>query len=161
MLADIVVDTNVFVHAHNPNHAFSNDSRELASALLAPGNATALRVDPGFDPVEANNRSRIVGEYLEKLVPGMIGYHLVQALAADGRVRPVDASKDKNVKAAVRKLVKDPSDRVFLLTTLMSVAKVLVTHDDHAFPDSVRSDCGQTWAVNVCEAPDSVLLLAA
>src|ERR1700761_2410360 len=107
MLTDIVVDTNVFVHAHNPEHAYCGDARRLALALLTPTNSTLLRVDPGFHPIEARNRSRIVGEYLQKLVPGMLGHHLIQELAAAGRLSPVEPIKDQNLRKAVQRLVSD------------------------------------------------------
>lgn len=159
MLADIVIDTNVLVHAHNPEHAFSADARDLAEALLAPDNLTLLRVDPGFHPIEAQNRSRIIGEYLQKLVPGMVGHHLIQELAASGRLSSVDAQKNRSLKELVRRLVKDPFDRVFLLTASASSDKTLVSHDDEAFPDDVRNNCDSKLSVIVCDAPDAVPLL--
>jgi predicted nucleic acid-binding protein len=161
MLKDIVIDTNVLVHAHNTDHAYSADASALATALLEPSNETALKVDPGFHPVEAKNRSRIIGEYLEKLVPGMVGYHLVQELGASGRIAPVLPTKDRNLKEAVRRLVKDPFDRVFLLTARLSDDKTLVSHDDHAFPDDVRVKCEAKLSVSVCDAPDAAPLVAA
>jgi hypothetical protein len=159
MLADLVVDTNVLVHAHNTEHAYCEDAKALVESLLAEANTTLLRVDAGFDPVEAQNRSRIIGEYLQKLVPGMAGHHMVQTLAAEGRVAPVPACKDSKLRGAVRALVKDSFDRVFLLTALASKEKTLVSHDDEAFSDSVRDDCKEMWNASVCDAPDVVAIL--
>jgi hypothetical protein len=42
----------------------------------------------------------------------MVGHHLVLGLAANRRVQ-AGLPKDKNLKDKVRKLVTDPSDRVF------------------------------------------------
>jgi hypothetical protein len=160
MLADIVVDTNVLVHANNPETAYFEESRKLADALLHSSSETKLRVDDGFRPIEAENQSQIVSEYWRQLAPGMLGHHLVQTLAAEGRIRAVPPIKDKNLKDKVRKLVNDKSDRVFLLTAIMSTAKVLVSHDDQAFPESACASCADGWGVNVCEALGSLDLLA-
>lgn len=161
MLDDIVIDTNVLVHAHNREVAYSKEADELARALISPESKTVLKVDPGFHPIEGQNRSRIIGEYLEKLVPGMVAHHMVQELAATGRLKSVEPSKDRSLKDLIRKLVKDPFDRVFLLTASSSSDRTLVSHDDDAFPDEVRSKCDGELSISICDAPEAVAVLAA
>jgi hypothetical protein len=161
VLVDLVVDTNVFVHAHNSEQAYSKDSLMVANALLEPGVGTSLRVDPGFSPVEAQNRSKIGSEYFQWLVPGMVGHHLIQELAATKRLIPVVLPTANTLKGRVRELVQDASDRVFLLTALASDDRILVSHDDEAFPDSVRSTCAEDLLVKIYDAPDVVPLIVA
>lgn len=152
MLTDLVIDTNVFVHAHNQDHQHFADSQALARKLLEPSVRTVIRVDPGFHPDEARNNSRIMSEYFAQLVPGMLGHHVLQTLAASQRIAGVALQPDRNRRDRVRRLVHDKSDRVFLLVAIESDDKVLASHDDRAFPDSVRAECRSRWATDVCEA---------
>ena len=160
MISDLVVDTNVFVHAHNPNVGLRHqESRKLALRLLDADTTTALRVDPGFSPEPNSNRSRIGAEYLTHLVPGMLGHQVVQTLAASMRIRPVALAGDDQTRTEVEQLVTDPSDRVFLRVAIGSDAKVLALHDDAAFPDEVRSASHTRWAVLLGEAVDALALI--
>jgi hypothetical protein len=160
MLHDLVVDTNVFVHAHNRNVGLRHhEARKLALQLLDPDSATVLRVDPGFSADPSSNTSRIGSEYLNHLVPGMLGHQVVQTLAASMRVRPVPLLADGDERADVHQLVSDRRDRVFLQVALGSRSRVLASHDDAAFPDDVRSICRTRWGVVVGDAFEVVQLM--
>jgi len=85
MISDVVIDTNVLVHADNPMEARSAASRSLLQGLL--GVNTVLCVDEGYDPDEPRNRSRIGSEYRQNLRFGSLGLAVLVHLAGQGRIR--------------------------------------------------------------------------
>jgi hypothetical protein len=159
MLADIVVDTNVFVHANNPENSYSDESKAFAHTLLAAD--TALCLDEGFAADEARNRSRIAAEYWQHLSPGMLGHEVIQTLAAARRVRTVELPTDQNDKRTIRRLVpRDATDRAFLGTAIRSDDRVLVSHDFDDFSDDVRDEAEAEWHMRFVEALGASALLA-
>lgn len=157
MLTDLVVDTNIFVHAHNKGLGARHDEAlALTRRLIADEVTTVLRVDPGFHVDESRNTSKIGAEYLAFVVPGMLGHAVIQRLAAGMRVQPVDTALDEETRVAVNALVQDESDRIFLRVTLNSDERVLASHDDAAFPDDVRDECEARWSMVLGEAIDAL-----
>jgi len=74
MLVDIVLDTNVLMHAENSQEARCEQSGNL---LQAPKICTTkLCVDEGFDLNESRNRSQIGSEYLKHLRPAQSALNL-------------------------------------------------------------------------------------
>jgi hypothetical protein len=87
MLVDIVLDTNVLMHAENSQEARCEQSGNLLQALKIC--TTKLCVDEGFDLNESRNRSQIGSEYLKHLRPGAVGFELVAYLARTLRIKYV------------------------------------------------------------------------
>ena len=87
MLVDLVVDTDVLMHAENEESAKRDASRQLIGGILE--SETALCFDTGFDVDEARNRSGIAGEYFEHLPHGSLGLALVYECALSGRIRTI------------------------------------------------------------------------
>jgi predicted nucleic acid-binding protein len=129
VLHDIVIDTNVFVHAENEAEADCEPSRRLISGLLAT--TTCLCFDEGFDLDEAKNKSLIAGEYLEHLPAGALAFALIEHCAASDRIRLISTSiRQAEVRRAIDRLVVDPTDRKFVRVARKSRERLLVTHDD-------------------------------
>ena len=129
VLQDVVVDTNVFVHAENEHAADCEPSRRLISRLRAA--TTSLCFDEGFDLDEARNRSLIAGEYLEHLPAGALALALIEECAAAGRIRLLPLSiRNRRVRDAIDELVTDPTDRKFVRVARKAAERLLVTHDD-------------------------------
>ena len=57
MLNDVVVDTNVLVHAQNPNEQRFEDSTNLVDTIL--NSNTDLCVDEGFNEKEAKTKAQL------------------------------------------------------------------------------------------------------
>jgi predicted nucleic acid-binding protein len=157
VLSDIVIDTNVFLHAQNPRERrFAASGRLLARLLRVP---TELCVDPGFSLDEASNESLIGQEYLDKIRAGSIGYvTLVQVLLAN-RVKEVDRRLDARERACLRHWSLKPRDRTFLAVAINSNDQVLVTHDYEDFGKSKRRDIRKRTGAKAVEASDAFLLL--
>lgn len=72
MLEDLVIDTNVLMHANNSKEERQEDTIKFLKKLLASD--TFICVDEGFDPDEAKNKSKIIGEYYQYLAVGSFGH---------------------------------------------------------------------------------------
>jgi predicted nucleic acid-binding protein len=158
VLADIVIDTNVLVHASSPTVAYQQAALLLLNALEL--GSTALCVDEGFDVVEARNRSLIGGEYYENLVTGMIGFAIVATLANTGRLSQVSKRVPTHVAARIRRLVpRKPRDRTFVHVAINAKEHILVSHDFDDFGPSVRSKLLSAVEVEVVTAYDAIPLI--
>ena len=127
MLDDLVVDTNVLVHADNPAEDRHADAVELLNILLE--GSTSLCVDEGFDSVESADRSLIVGEYREHLTPVATGMQVLAHLARTGRVKIVPRTAPVAVRKQINQMIRDKRDRTFLVVAHNSSERVLCSHD--------------------------------
>lgn len=151
MLADIVIDTNVFMHAHDERQPWCVDCITLVKKLTAA--KTVLRVDEGFHIDEAKNRSRIMSEYLAHLSPGMLGFALISTLASTGRVQPTSVKVDPQLSKLFRQWIKDRRDVCFVRVAANSKAKILVSHDFAAASSAARKALAHV--VGIVEAKDA------
>jgi len=156
MLTDIVIDTNVLLHAHNQQEVRHRASREL---LIEMQNcATQLCVDEGFDLVESRNRSQIASEYLRHLRHGMLGLAVVAHLAASRRVKQVPRKAPPAFSRAVRRQIANGPDRVFVFVAFNSNDKTLACHDFDDVPDTVRGRL-RPLGVNIVDAENALAAL--
>jgi len=150
MLNDLVIDTNVLVHAQNPSEQrFSASTRFLSALLDAP---TVLCVDHGFACDEAQNRSHIGTEYLQNLRAGSFALQVVATLAGSGRVRQVERRAPQATARQINQLLRNRFDRIFLSVAFNSTERILVSHDFQDFQLPKRQTIRQTLNVRVIEA---------
>jgi len=154
VLEDIVIDTNVLVDASNPGSTRYEDALELLSHLLDL--TASLRVDEGFSPEEATNRSRIVSEYFEHLAFGMFGMYFLTEMAIRERVLEAELTKDRSQKRALNQIIRNKSDRIFILTAMASASSVLTSHDYVDFQAAKRNTIRDRFGVEVVEANEAV-----
>jgi hypothetical protein len=158
MLADIVLDTNVLVHADNPEEVRQHASRELLIELR--DRETHLCVDEGFDLNESKNRSVIGCEYLKHLRFGMLGLAVVAHLASSLRVRQVSRSMPQGVARLIRQQgVPKGADRIFLYVAYNSQSKTLTCHDFNDVPPAVRARLRDKIGLRILDAEESVAVL--
>jgi predicted nucleic acid-binding protein len=156
VLTDIVIDTNVFVHAHNKAEPRHESAKKLGLRLLEDDVPTMLCVDSGFSLDEARNQSRIGHEYIKHCVPGMLGHHVIQTLASTKRIKQVRPTPDMASRKCVRKIVADKDDRVFLLVALASDDRTLVSHDKRAFPKRAKTACKNLLSIVIWDAKEAL-----
>lgn len=159
MLDDIVVDTNVLVHAGNPDEPLSGAAVGFMSALQAC--QTSICVDEGFDLNPARNRSYVGHEYLQHLRAGSIGYMLVTYLASNSRVKIISKSLDPAILRRVNQRILNRKDRTFFRVTLNSVERVLASHDYTDFSQAKRDGFCKELGATVCSAAEATPLLVA
>ena len=127
MLSDLVIDTNVLVHADDERQGHQDDVIGLLDDLVR-GDA-ALCLDSGFDVDESKNRSLIGAEYLERLTYASTGMQVVAHLFSTGRVSVVSKSVPKGIKSAIEQCVRNKRDRTFISVAHNSDGQTLCSHD--------------------------------
>jgi hypothetical protein len=141
MLNDIVVDTNVFVHADHGDESRKHSAIAFLTALQASN--TSICVDEGFDLDEAKNASLIAYEYLKHLRAGMLGFAIVAHLAQNQRVRMLSRKVRQSDKQGLERKIANKRDRTFVMVAINSHEQHLVSHDFDDFPSPIR-----TWIKN-------------
>jgi predicted nucleic acid-binding protein len=152
VLVDVVLDTNVLLHADDERQDHQADARGLLDDLLV--NETALCVDAGFDTDTAKNRSLIGGEYLENLNPTHTAMAVIAHLFATDRVRFVSRSVPPAVKKCVEQCVRKKRDRTFLLVAYNSHERVLCSHDYEDMQAKKRQHLKKVAKVDVLQGAD-------
>jgi hypothetical protein len=153
MLTDIVIDTNVFLHAQNPNEDRFQSAIEFLQQLLTVD--TKLCIDGVFD-LKAPHLSLIAHEYLEHIKPGGLGYATLVNLLQSGRVKMNTSAKIAPVlrRMVVSLIPGDSRDRTFVFVAYNSHSKVLVSHDWVDFKPHVRERIRKQLVVTIEEASD-------
>ena len=149
---DLVVDTNVLVHASNDAEERQADSVQLITYLL--GSTELICVDPGFDIDETFNKSYVGYEYLKHLKNGMLGYAFVVQMAQSRRISEVSRQVNAHTSKAINKCMSNNHDRVFIKVAMNSNDKILLTHDFTDFAVKKRTHLKTTFGIDVLVASD-------
>jgi len=152
MLDDIVIDTNVLMHAQNPDELRFSDARQLIESMLAC--TTSLCIDRGFDIHPARNQSKIGAEYLEKLQPGSLGFALIVSLVEALRLKQTDRLPPRAVSRAINQLIRNRRDRTFVGVSYNSTERMLISHDYQDFQPAKRGAIRRQLGVRVIDAKD-------
>lgn len=156
-LTDVTVDTNVMMHACNPNEKRCASAIEFLQGLLAAN--TLLAVDEGFHVESSLNKSHIAAEYLEKFVPGSLAAAVVRSLAINNRILNVSIAIPYQKKSNLIQMVKNKRDRTFIQVCASSPGKSLVSHDFLDFPKKKRKDLGVVFQIQIVESSVATPLL--
>lgn len=152
ILNDIVIDTNVLVHAQNPNEQRFVDSTSLIDTIL--NSNTDLCVDEGFSEEEAKNRSAIGCEYLNNLYFGSVSFNLIGQLAHQNRIKQLRKKAPYQISRRINQILRNKTDRIFLNVAYNSVEKVFVSHDFTDFQPPKRNRILSNFHIHVTEACD-------
>jgi hypothetical protein len=156
-MPDLTVDTNVLMHACNPNEDRFNDAVLFLTTLLAA--TTKLALDDGFALDLATNRSLIGAEYLQKLVPGSLASSVVATMALHQRVAIHSSTLPAQDSRKLNQMVANRRDRTFIKVCANSAGKALVSHDFLDFPRAKRKDLSKCFGIEMFEACTAVPLL--
>jgi hypothetical protein len=156
VLNDVVIDTNVLVHADNPGEERHRDAVELLDQLLEAD--TKLGIDEGFDIDPQKNLSLIGQEYLEKLTPTSLAYLILAHLAQTERVTFIPRSFGAHTRKAVNQILKNKRDRTFVLVAGETENRVLCSHDFKDFGKRKRKDIKTKLGVAIVDASAAVSL---
>lgn len=150
MLTDITIDTNVMLHAQNPDEQRSSESNTLLQNMLK--SQTFLCVDEGFHVDELRNSSFIGKEYLDKLRIGSLGYAVVAKLGSEFRIKPLPRLAPRPQKKKINQLIRNKRDRIFLSVAFNSEDQKLVSHDYNDFQESKRLTIRTELSVDIIDA---------
>jgi hypothetical protein len=151
---DLVIDTNVFVHAQNPSEQRCASSLSFLESLLS-ASATSLCVDQGFSSDLETNKSHIGGEYLNNLRAGSFALNVIVTLASTRRIRQVARRAPQASAKKINQLLRNKRDRIFLSVAFNSLDKILVSHDYQDFQNEKRYDIRKRLGVMIEEADAS------
>jgi hypothetical protein len=156
MLNDIVIDTNIFLHAGNPKRR----AHSLTFLGRFRDTVTKLCVDEGFTLEEAKNRSHIGREYLSHLRAGTLGYEIIVHLGRLQRIKIVPRAVPQAVAKAIKRQVGKGPDRTYIRVAYNSEDKVLASHDFGDLTEGVRRRLSDKIGVRIVAAKDAMTELS-
>jgi len=152
MLSDIVVDTNVMMHAQNPMERRFKSSLTFLNALLK--SATQICVDVGFDINPISNQSLIAGEYFKHLRFGSASYAVLTNLARANRIKELNKNLPDRERKVINQCVRKSRDKTFVVITRNSEEKILVSHDFKDFQNEKRAHLRRELGIAILEASE-------
>ncbi len=144
---DIVVDTNIWIHAGNPGVDKYTEAQRFVLALY--GSETILCFDVGAANNEATNRSKILSEYKERVGGSGVGQQILSALLQSGRWASVSSTVTNAQRQIINQNVPDASDRVFAKVATNSDSRALISHDEAAFHANCKKALAKKCGVAV------------
>lgn len=152
MLQDIVIDTNVLMHADDPRQKLQAVTAKLLDAIRT--SQTKLCVDNLASLNSGKNRSQIMAEYLQHLAAQSVGRQFIAYIAGNGRLVERSKSVNGTIGNFINQKVTDKTDRVFVKVALNSDEKVLACHDFNDIPRAARKEIRKALAVRVSDAKE-------
>jgi hypothetical protein len=153
-MQDVVVDTNVLMHASDPRERLCPAARQFAEKIL--GTDVKICVDEGFDTDPAKNRSLIGHEYLTHIRFGSFAYGFILKLAGQRRISPLSRHVDPRAKKLILQRLRKPVDRIFVSVTINSLEAILVSHDFEDFSAEKRVEFRRELDVHIITAADAL-----
>jgi hypothetical protein len=147
---DLIIDTNVLVHANNRLEPRRNYSVNLISHLITSD--ILLGLDPGFSLMRESNKSLIGAEYHKHLIYGTLGYALLVEVFKNKRIKEIDQTLDRASTKKILQHIRNKRDRTFLKVTINSSKKTLVSHDFQDFSVSNRRYFKREFDIKIIEA---------
>ena len=144
---DVVVDTNIWLHANNPTVDTFAAALEFVRTLLR--SSTVLCFDTGVSLTEACNRSRILSEYLAQIKGSGVGKKILEELLQSGRWTDVSGKVTNAQRKVIDQNVPDKRDRVFAKVATNSKSQSLISHDKKAFRTKCKAQLQQKCGVRV------------
>lgn len=149
-MIDLVLDTNILLHAANPIEARNADCVELLRLFWS--NEIKICVDEGFSIEQSRNRSQIGSEYLARVIHGTLGYALILHLAQNQRISIASRKVAETTNRVINRHVRSKNDRIFIKVAHNSSSKTLVSHDFNDIPQQSREQIKRSIEVHIGEA---------
>ncbi|WP_148639668.1 hypothetical protein [Brachybacterium sp. SW0106-09] len=150
---DLVIDTNILVHASNGNETYYQSSIQIIE-WLRDSDVSIVLDDTGKAKPNPNT-SVLYSEYRRHLTPSTLGWIFVSHLMRTGRAsfvaRPSQAAK----KSIEKILPRNKQDRAVLGAAHGSIDKLLLTNDWDDFDQAARKACRKDLQVSVLDSLDA------
>ncbi len=137
MAQDVVIDTNILVHAENKKIKVHQECVDFIGYLS--DSSELLCFDEGFVWHETYNKSHIAHEYMTHLRHGSMGYILVAKLAQSKRISVVPRLAPIKERKLITQTVTKQRDRIFLNVAFNSDNKILISNDYEDFQQTKRT----------------------
>lgn len=157
-MSDIVIDTNVFLHAEDPRQPRNEAASDLIELLLSTD--IEICVDEGFSLTEADNRSFVGNEYIRHIRIGSLGYALLLSKSLTKQLKIVEVDITQKERKIVNRLIRSKEDRIFVKIALSSDSMLLASHDFGDIPQASRDALQFELDLIVTDAGGAKLLIS-
>ncbi len=144
---DIVVDTNVLSHAHNPS-APSHESALGVVQWIASSGVLWILDDQGKGAPDPST-SVLFSEYNSTLPPQSFALVLLTAFLAGGRVKFAPRPGHADRKAIQKLVSRNTNDQAILGATIGCSNRVLISNDEDDFSEKVRASAKRAWGAAI------------
>lgn len=145
-LTDVVIDTNVFVHAGNPDVEHFDGARKFLKEVL--NSETVIC----FDKNKNEYAGKILHEYKDKIKGQHFGSRVLSKLLQQGRFVNVERKiplKEKRILLGLINKRGSQTDKIFVIVAYNSREKILVSHDFGDFSRDIRGKLKRDLGVEV------------
>lgn len=143
MPEDIVVDTNVLMHADNPKSGRQASSKDLLSYI--DRNQIPICIDEGL---------KIFNEYHEYLASSPIGRSYIAKWLSQNNYVLLTTKLSPSDSRWIGRNISDTLDKAFLKVAVNSQENDFVSHDFDDFPRRKRRDINDRLGVSVQTADE-------
>ena len=150
---DLVIDTNILVHASNGNGPYHKSSIQIVD-WLRDSDVSIVLDDTGKAKPDPST-SVLYSEYRRHLTPTTLGWIVVSHLMRTGRASFVARPNQAAKKSIEQILPRNKQDRAVLGAAHSSVDKLLLTNDWDDFDQAARKACRKDLRVSVLDSFDA------
>lgn len=152
-LNDIVIDTNILMHANNHEAISQGECIKVINYLLT--SSELICVDTAVDV----NRSFILNEYFSNLrTPGTAGRAFIEQMLKTGRFKAVSKSAGSRATGLINRTMNNnkQTDKTFLKVTYNSIDKTFVTEDFEDFTQDKRNMYADELEITLLTAHEAI-----
>lgn len=124
----LVIDTCALVHANNSESGYMDSSIEMIEKIMY-NDCVIIYTDLTLDLNETCNTSHLGQEYLEHLIPGMLGYTFLEYMYQNQRIDYVPLKVPQAIKHKFEQLISNKGDIKVLKITFNTPDKILISND--------------------------------
>jgi hypothetical protein len=155
-MTDLLIDTNILMHANNDHERSQRMCIDLINYLLS--STENLCVDEDLDI----NKSLILHEYFDKLrTPDTTGRSFIIRLLQQKRVTPIPRKCEQRVTKIINQHINRDKhvDKVFVKITHKSNDKIFVSHDFEDFQIPKREYFKTTLDISIVSAEEILTVI--
>jgi hypothetical protein len=148
---DILIDTNILMHANNSHEKVQGDCIALLEYLLTSSELICIDKEINID------RSMILHEYFDNLkTPGTLGRNFIEKILNQKRFKPISRHTEHRVTKIVNQHINRDKhvDKIFIKATYNSEDKTLVSHDYEDFQDAKRDFFRRYLNIHIIQAKE-------
>ena len=153
-MTDILIDTNILMHANNTLEPRQEDCIKLIAYLL--NSNESICIDEAVDV----DKSLILHEYFDNLkTHGTTGRNFIEKLLRQKRFNPISRQTDPRIARIINQHMNRDKhvDKVFLKIAVKSTEKTIVSHDYEDFQAPKREYFRRNLDLDILDADQALI----
>jgi len=146
-VSELVVDTNIFLHASNEGVKYCDSARSLLKVIIQ--NDIAICVDDVYDSNPARTTSRIGSEYERYITPGTHGHTMLLTIINSGKIKQIEKKKYNTQKRILTRIIRDKTDLVFVVISIGVAGQTLASNDFEDLSQRKRLTINNKFGVSI------------